>query len=116
MDYPLFLVPYIGGSWLIGGNAILHVIIAHFAIGGGILLAVTEQRAARRGAAALLLTILGMVMLRDAVRDLYLQSIVKPEALPVQTQLDLILRFVNVLLVGLATLAWIGRRLRVHGN
>jgi len=48
MDYPLFLVPYIGGSWLIGGNAILHVVIAHFAIGGGILLAVTEQRAARR--------------------------------------------------------------------
>jgi cytochrome bd-type quinol oxidase subunit 1 len=49
MDYPLFLVPYIGGSWLIGGNAILHVVIAHFAIGGGILLAAMEQRAARRG-------------------------------------------------------------------
>jgi hypothetical protein len=28
MDYPLLLVPYVGGSWLIGGNAILHVIIA----------------------------------------------------------------------------------------
>jgi hypothetical protein len=54
MDYPLFLVPYIGGSWLIGANAILHVIIAHFAIGGGILLAVTEQRAARREDACLL--------------------------------------------------------------
>lgn len=48
MDYPLFLVPYIGGSWLIGANAILHVIIAHFAIGGGLLLVVTEQRAAGR--------------------------------------------------------------------
>jgi hypothetical protein len=48
VDYPLFLVPHIGGSWLIGGNAILHVIIAHFAIGGGILLAAMEQRAARR--------------------------------------------------------------------
>jgi cytochrome c553 len=49
MDYPLFLVPHIGGSWLIGGNAILHVIIAHFAIGGGLLIVVTEQLAARRG-------------------------------------------------------------------
>jgi hypothetical protein len=48
MDYPLFLVPYIGGSWLIGANAILHVIIAHFAIGGGILLVAAEWRAARR--------------------------------------------------------------------
>ena len=47
MDYPLFLVPYIGGSWLIGGIAIFHVIIAHFAIGGGLLTVVTEQLAAR---------------------------------------------------------------------
>ena len=49
MDYPLFLVPYIGGSWLIGGIAIVHVIIAHFAIGGGLLMVVTEQVAARHG-------------------------------------------------------------------
>ncbi len=49
MDYPLFLVPTIGGSWLIGGNAILHVIIAHFAVGGGLLVVMTEQLARRRG-------------------------------------------------------------------
>jgi len=49
MDYPLFLVPTIGGSWLIGANAILHVIIAHVAVGGGLLIVVTEQIAARRG-------------------------------------------------------------------
>ena len=49
MDYPLFLVPHIGGSWLIGGIAIFHVIIAHFAIGGGLLMVVTEQLAARHG-------------------------------------------------------------------
>jgi cytochrome c553 len=48
MDYPLFLVPHIGGNWLIGVTAILHVIIAHFAIGGGLLIVVTEQFAARR--------------------------------------------------------------------
>jgi cytochrome d ubiquinol oxidase subunit I len=49
VDYPLFLVPTIGGSWLIGGNAILHVIIAHFAVGGGLLIVLTEQLARRRG-------------------------------------------------------------------
>ena len=49
MDYPLFLVPHIGGSWLIGAVAIFHVIIAHFAIGGGLLTVVTEQLAAKRG-------------------------------------------------------------------
>jgi cytochrome bd ubiquinol oxidase subunit I len=49
MDYPLFLVPHIGGSWLIGAVAIFHVIIAHFAIGGGLLMVVTEQLGARRG-------------------------------------------------------------------
>ncbi len=52
MDYPLFSVPYVGGGWLIGAVAILHVIIAHFAVGGGLLLVVTEQVAARRGDAA----------------------------------------------------------------
>lgn len=49
MDYPLFLVPHIGGGWLIGAVAIFHVIIAHFAIGGGLLMVATEQLAARRG-------------------------------------------------------------------
>jgi cytochrome c553 len=49
MDYPLFLVPHIGGSWLIGAVAIFHVIIAHFAIGGGLLTVATEQIGARRG-------------------------------------------------------------------
>jgi cytochrome bd-type quinol oxidase subunit 1 len=48
MDYPLFLVPHIGGGWLIGIVAILHVIISHFAVGGGLLVVATEQVAARR--------------------------------------------------------------------
>jgi cytochrome bd-type quinol oxidase subunit 1 len=49
MDYPLFLVPHIGGGWLIGMVAILHVIISHFAVGGGLVVVATEQIAARRG-------------------------------------------------------------------
>lgn len=48
MDYPFFLVPHIGGGWLIGVVAIFHVIIAHFAIGGGLLTVVTEHLGARR--------------------------------------------------------------------
>jgi hypothetical protein len=70
------------------------------------------QRALLHGAAAsLVLTILGMVMLRDAVRDLYLQSVLQPETLPVRAEPDLMLLFAVVLLLGLATLAWLGRRI-----
>ncbi|MFB3818057.1 MAG: hypothetical protein ACE147_10375 [Candidatus Methylomirabilales bacterium] len=70
-----------------------------------------RQPALLHGAAAsLLLTVLTMVMLRDAVRDLYLAPVLQaPPA--VRTQLDLLLVFVVVLLAGLGTLAWIGRRL-----
>jgi hypothetical protein len=71
------------------------------------------QRPLLHGAAAtLLLTLLGMVMLRDAVRDLYLQSVLRPDTLPVRAQPDLMLIFAIVLLLGLATLAWIGHGIR----
>jgi hypothetical protein len=70
-----------------------------------------EQRGLLHGAAAaLLLTILGMVMLRDAVRDLYLQPIPMPGPASADTQLGPILLFLAALLSGLGTLAWIGRR------
>ncbi|MFQ5350944.1 MAG: cytochrome ubiquinol oxidase subunit I, partial [Thermoanaerobaculia bacterium] len=48
MDYPIFEVA-IGGSVLMGLVAVTHVIVAHFAIGGGLLIAVTETLADRRG-------------------------------------------------------------------
>jgi hypothetical protein len=71
-----------------------------------------QQAALLHGtAASLLLTILTMVMLRDAVRDLYLAPVLPPSAAPVRTQLDLVAAFVVLLLLGLGTLAWIGRRL-----
>ncbi|MBN2064683.1 MAG: cytochrome ubiquinol oxidase subunit I [Sedimentisphaerales bacterium] len=42
MDYPIFTVPYLGGSMLIAIVAIVHVYIAHFAVGAGIFNALTE--------------------------------------------------------------------------
>ncbi|MEN3038396.1 MAG: cytochrome ubiquinol oxidase subunit I [Candidatus Kryptonium sp.] len=45
MNYPVWDVPVIGGGILIGIIAILHVFISHFAVGGGIYLALTERKA-----------------------------------------------------------------------
>ena len=48
MDYPVWNVPYLGGSMVIAIVAIIHVFIAHFAIGAGIVNALTETFALRR--------------------------------------------------------------------
>ncbi|HNT86837.1 MAG TPA: cytochrome ubiquinol oxidase subunit I [Candidatus Hydrogenedentes bacterium] len=49
MNYPLWDVPVIGGMWVIGGIAIIHVMISHFAIGGGFYLPMAERKALREG-------------------------------------------------------------------
>jgi len=49
MEYPLFEVPRLGGGLLIAIVAIIHVVIAHFAVGGGIFMAVAHTIALRRG-------------------------------------------------------------------
>jgi cytochrome bd-type quinol oxidase subunit 1 len=48
MNYPLWIVPYLGGTWVIGIISIIHVFISHFAVGGGIFLALAEELAYRR--------------------------------------------------------------------
>jgi mono/diheme cytochrome c family protein len=48
MDYPFFDVA-IGGGMLMAIVAIAHVIVSHFAIGGGLVIAVTETLSVRRG-------------------------------------------------------------------
>ena len=73
MDYPLWHLG-IGGGILMGIVAVTHVIVAHFAVGGGLLIAATETVAirkqdremrelARRGSLILLLipTVYGVV-------------------------------------------------------
>ncbi len=49
MNYPVWYVPLIGSGWVIGLIAILHVYISHFAVGGGLFLAMTEHKALRDG-------------------------------------------------------------------
>lgn len=49
MNYPLWDVPVIGGMWVIGSIAIIHVMISHFAIGGGFYLPMAERKALREG-------------------------------------------------------------------
>ena len=49
MNYPLWDVPFIGGGWVIGMIAIFHVVISQFAVGGGLYLALAEQKALREG-------------------------------------------------------------------
>jgi len=43
MNYPIWDVPVLGGTWIIGLIACIHVFISHFAVGGGMFFALTEQ-------------------------------------------------------------------------
>ena len=47
MDYPVWYVPYLTAPMLIPLIAVPHVIVAQFAVGGGILLADMTRRAYR---------------------------------------------------------------------
>lgn len=48
MNYPIWIVPGIGGPWVIGIIAIIHVFLSHFAVGGGAFLALAEWLAYKR--------------------------------------------------------------------
>jgi len=49
MNYPFWIVPHIGSGWVIGLIAIFHVMISHFAVGGGLYLPMAEAKAVREG-------------------------------------------------------------------
>lgn len=49
MNYPVWEVPNIGGPWVIGLISIFHVLIAWFAVGGGIYLPMAERKALKEG-------------------------------------------------------------------
>ena len=53
MNYPVWELGALGGGFWIALVAILHVFVAHFAVGGGLWLVTTEIRARRTGDAAL---------------------------------------------------------------
>ena len=45
MNYPFWEIPYLGSGWVIGIIAIFHLMIALFAVGGGLYLPVAERKA-----------------------------------------------------------------------
>ncbi len=45
MNYPFWTIPSVGGGFLIALIAVLHVYIAHLAVGGGLFLVWTERKA-----------------------------------------------------------------------
>lgn len=49
MNYPFWDVPGIGSAWVIGMIAIYHVMISHFAVGGGLYLPMAEAKMVREG-------------------------------------------------------------------
>ncbi len=54
MNFPVWDVPLLGGGLLVAIVAVLHVFVAHFAVGGGLFLVWTERRAYRSQDEALL--------------------------------------------------------------
>jgi cytochrome bd ubiquinol oxidase subunit I len=59
MNYPFWHVPHIGSGWVIGLIAIFHIMISHFAVGGGLYLPLAERKALREGRRDWLETIRG---------------------------------------------------------
>ena len=49
MNYPVWDVPHLGNGMVIALIAVFHIMIAHFAVGGGLYLAMAEYRALRLG-------------------------------------------------------------------
>lgn len=49
MNYPVWQVNGIGSAWVIGAISIFHVLIAWFAVGGGLYLPLAESKALRKG-------------------------------------------------------------------
>lgn len=45
MNYPFWNIPYLGSGWVIGIIAIFHMMIALFAVGGGLYLPLAERKA-----------------------------------------------------------------------
>jgi len=54
MNYPIWYLPNTGGGLLIAIIAILHVVVAHLAVGGGLFLVLTERKAVKSNDAAML--------------------------------------------------------------
>ena len=54
MNYPVWELYYTGGGFLIALIAVVHVYVAHFAVGGGLFLVLTEMKGLRENSAKIL--------------------------------------------------------------
>lgn len=54
MDYPIWQIPYFGGGTLVAIIAVIHVYVAHLAVGGGLFLVLTETLGHKRNSSAIL--------------------------------------------------------------
>lgn len=54
LEYPVWRLPETGGGLLIAAIAVVHVFIAHFAVGGGLYLVLAERKGIREKSAAIL--------------------------------------------------------------
>ena len=54
MDYPIWQIPYFGGGTLVALIAVIHVYVAHLAVGGGLFLVLTETLGHKRRSKAIL--------------------------------------------------------------
>lgn len=54
MNYPFWEVPMLGGGLIIAIVAILHVYVSHFAVGGGLFVALMERKAIRENSESLM--------------------------------------------------------------
>jgi cytochrome bd-type quinol oxidase subunit 1 len=90
MNYPFWDVPHLGSGWVIGLIAIFHVMISHFAVGGGFYLALAERKALRenrrdwleilRGHAKFFLILTGVFGAVSGVGIWFAISLANPEA------------------------------------
>ncbi len=54
MEYPVWEIPLFGGGFLIAVIAVIHVFIAHIAVGGGLFLVLTERKGLKENSRAIL--------------------------------------------------------------
>jgi len=54
MNYPVWEVPFLGGAMLMDAIALLHVVVSHSAVGGGLFPVLTGRKARRENDATVL--------------------------------------------------------------
>ena len=115
MELPVWYVPYLTAPMLIPLIAVPHVIVAQFAVGGGILLADLVRRAYRdhnpealdylHGLARyfVLITLVFVVQFNE------LMKWYDPNTAPIRGEWGSFALFMTLLVIALILIAWIGR-------